>query len=268
MELTVIVPAYNEGQRILRNLLQTADVLRSFSTSWELIAVDDGSTDDTYTEATRAKAHIPELRILSYPKNRGKGYALSRGSIEARGGVVAFLDADLEIDPSQLPALLRILNQRPVELVIGSKKHPESRNAFPFIRRVLSECYALLVKCLFRLPVQDTQSGLKVFRRQALLDALPQVESASFAFDLDLLVQIHRKGYRIAEAPVSIRFLRPSSRVTFHDIWRIWSETVRLFYRLRAPARSRRCGMRQAAESDKSRDTFTEVDTKKVSVGP
>jgi glycosyltransferase involved in cell wall biosynthesis len=267
MELTVIIPAYNEGKRIFHNLLQTADVLRSFSTSWELITVDDGSTDDTYTEATKAAAQIPELRVLTYPKNRGKGFALRQGSREARGEVVAFLDADLDIDPSQLPALLNILNQRGVDLVIGSKKHPESRNAVPLIRRLLSKCYALLVKCLFHLPVQDTQTGLKVFRRQALWDVLPAIESRSFAFDLDLLVHIHRKGYRVAEAPVSIRFLRPSSRVTVYDIWRIWSETIRLFYRLHAPGRSRSVCERHSAGPDDNQAP-AEVDAKRVGAGP
>lgn len=268
MELTVIIPAYNEGKAIFQNLLQTAEVVRSFSASWELIAVDDGSTDETYAEATKAAARIPELRVLSYRKNRGKGFALRRGFNEARGEVVAFLDADLEIHPSQLPGLLRLLDQRAVDLVIGSKKHPESSNAFPFIRRVLSECYALLVKVLFRLPVQDTQTGLKVFRRRALLDVLPAVESGSFAFDLDLLVQIHRKGYRVAEAPVSIRFLRPASRVTLLDMWRIWSETILLFYRLHAPARSRGWNARHTAEPDERIETSTEGETKKASVGP
>ena len=248
MQLSVVVPAYNEGDRILENLLEIAGTLASFSTSWEIVVVDDGSTDATREAAGRAREHIPGLRVLSYPRNRGKGFALRHGADHARGDCIVFLDADLELHPKQLPVLLEILNRHDADFVIGSKRHPGSADpapaqAFPWSRRVLSELYCLLVRLMFRLPVSDTQAGMKLFRRQVLSDVLPAVRTTRFAFDLDVLVHAHRAGYRVAEAPVAARFLRRSSRLTLRDVWRIWADTLAVYCRVQLawrPPRAKR----------------------------
>jgi dolichol-phosphate mannosyltransferase len=237
MQLSVVVPAYNEGERILENLLEIAGTLASFSTSWEIVVVDDGSRDATGASARRARERIRNLRVLSYPRNRGKGAALRHGAAHARGDFVVFLDADLELHPKQLPVFLEIQARERADLVVGSKRHPESTapdgaEAFPWSRRVLSGVYGRLVMCLFRLPVRDTQAGMKLLRREVLVDLLPAVRTAGFAFDLDLLVRAHQAGYRLAEAPVAARFLRASSRLTLRDVLRIWVDTVALYRRV------------------------------------
>lgn len=235
MQLTVIVPAFNEGTRIFENLREIADSIASFSASWELILVDDGSTDETRSQSVKAQAHIPELQVLSYPANRGKGIALRTGALAARGEFVVFLDADLELHPTQIPVLLRALHRTGADLVVGAKRYDDPRHAVPRMRKVLSRGYSALVRLLFRLPVRDTQSGLKLCRRQVLRDALPAVQCSGFAFDLDLLVQAQRKGYRLAETPVAARFLRASSRLTLADALRIWTDTLKLYRRPRTP---------------------------------
>ena len=254
MQLSVVVPAYNEGDRIFENLLEVAETLASCSTSWEIVLVDDGSRDATPAEAVKAQALIPGIRVLSYPRNRGKGYALRHGAGHARGDLVAFLDADLELDPSYLPVLLEVLKRRGADLVVGSKRHPQSNppaasQAFPLSRRIMSALYFLLVKLMFRLPVRDTQAGLKVFRRQVLQDVLPAVRTTRFAFDLDVLVHVHKAGYRMAEAPVAVRFLRTSSRLGLGDVFRIWADTLKLFYRVQLAWRPLR--MKRAVSSER-----------------
>jgi glycosyltransferase involved in cell wall biosynthesis len=239
VQLTVIVPAFNEGTRIFQNLREIADAVASFSPSWEIILVDDGSTDHTRAESARAQADIHEIRVLSYPGNRGKGSALRTGASEARGEFVVFLDADLELHPKQIPALLRALQETGADLVVGAKRYDDPGHAVPPLRKVLSRVYSSLVRLLFRLPVRDTQSGLKLFRRDVLNELLPAVHCSGFAFDLDLLVQAHRRGYRMAETPVAARFLRVSSRLTLSDALRIWVDTLRLYCRARAPQRLR-----------------------------
>lgn len=228
MELSVIMPAFNEAERVAVTLAETAGVLRACSPAWELILVDDGSEDDTYGEARRAQRSIPELSVLRYVVNRGKGCALRLGAAAARGDLVAFLDADLELHPSQLPLLLGVLRDAQADVVVGSKRRPGARVGFPAVRRVLSESYLRLVDALFGLPVRDTQTGLKVFRRAALLDALRHVGGERFVFDLELLLELRRKGYRMAEAPVVARFVRTSSRLTPADIWGMWAGTLEL----------------------------------------
>ncbi len=233
VELTVVVPAFNEGRRMFGNLREIADSLLSFSASWEIILVDDGSTDGTCAEAINAQAYIPQLRVLSYRPNRGKGFALRHGASEALGDLVVFLDADLELHPEQVPVLLQSIQREDADVVVGSKRHTDSGVAFPLRRRILSQGYSLLVHFLFHLPVRETQVGLKLFRRQVLRDALPAVTCTRFAFDLDLLVQAHRMGYRLAEVPVAVRFLRASSRLTVGDVARIFVDTLRLYCRPR-----------------------------------
>lgn len=240
MQLSVVVPAYNEGDHIFGNLHEIAGTVSSFSPSWEIILVDDGSRDATHAEAVRAQASIPHLRVLAYPRNRGKGFALRCGAAQARGDLVAFLDADLELHPRQLPVLLEVLAREGADLVVGSKRHPASTHpatsqAFPRSRRVLSALYFLLVTLMFHLPVRDTQAGLKLFRRPVLADVLPAVRTNRFAFDLDVLVHAHRAGYRVAEAPVTARFLRPASRLRLPDMLRMWTDTLALYCRAHIP---------------------------------
>ncbi len=235
MQISVVVPAYNEGERIFENLLEIAGTLASFSASWEIVVVDDGSRDGTGAAARRARARIRNLRGLSYPRNRGKGFALRHGAARASGDFVVFLDADLELHPKQLPVFFEIQAREGADLVVGSKKHaesaaPDTAQAFPWSRRVLSALYGRLVAFMFRLPVRDTQAGMKLFRREVLSDVLPVVRTARFAFDLDLLVHAHRAGYRVAEAPVAARFLRTSSRLTLRDVLRIWADTIALYH--------------------------------------
>lgn len=232
--LSVIVPAFNEGDRLFENLLLTATSLRGLTPSFEIVVVDDGSTDDTSSEAMRAAAQIGSVRVVTYEGNRGKGFALSRGVAESRGDLVAFLDADLELHPDQLGVLLEVLTHTHADLVIASKKLARSRYEFPIVRRILSELYLLCIRVLFRLPVSDTQTGMKLFRREVLRRALPAVRSTTFAFDLDLLVNVHRLGFRIAEAPVTVKFLRKASRLTVRDVWRIGTDTLRLYSRVQA----------------------------------
>lgn len=253
MQLSVVVPAYNEGERILENLLEIAGTLASFSTSWEIVIVDDGSRDATGAAARRAQARIRNLRVLSYPRNRGKGFALRHGAAHARGDFIVFLDADLELHPKQLPVFFEIQAREGADLVVGSKRHPESTapdaaQAFPWSRRIMSDVYCRLVTFMFRLPVRDTQAGMKLFRRKVLVDVLPAVQTARFAFDLDLLVRAHQAGYRAAEAPVAARFLRPTSRLTLRDVLRIWVDTVRLYRHVHMTWRPQRAKRAVAVE--------------------
>jgi glycosyltransferase involved in cell wall biosynthesis len=226
----VIVPAYNEGRQIYENI---QEFLRAFATlghDFELIVVDDGSTDDTYKEALRAASD--RVRVLTYPENRGKGYALRRGVGEATGELVTFIDADLDLHPCQTEVLLRHMEDG-VDVVLGCKRHPQSRLNYPLKRRFLSAAYHQLTRLLFGLKVCDTQTGLKLFRREVLLSVLPRVTVNGYAFDLDLLVSTQDLGYRISEAPVVLDYQFNGSGIGLGAIWQIFKDTMKIFYRER-----------------------------------
>ncbi|NQU10590.1 glycosyltransferase family 2 protein [bacterium] len=226
------MPIYNEGAVIRGNLRRTATVLRPLG-PFEMIAANDGSTDSTREELDRAAAEIPELRALHLP-HRGKGEALRQGTQAAGGDWVIFLDADLDLPPEQITLFLALQRTHQADAVIGSKMHPDSNIDYPPLRRLYSWGYYRLVRCLFGLPVRDTQTGLKLVRRDLLVQALERTELTGFAFDLELLVHLVRLGARMAEAPVVVNHsLKFGSKVGFRAIAGIARDTLRTWRNVR-----------------------------------
>lgn len=226
-KVSVVVPAYNEGRNIYRNIVEFTETFARLQLDYELIIVDDGSGDDTYQEASKAASE--RVKVLHYPENRGKGYALKYGVAHATGELVTFLDADMDIHPAQTSVLLEYIEGN--DIVIGCKRHPLSRVKYPLTRRFLSACYHLMVRLLFRLRLSDTQTGIKLFRREALAAALPKVTVNGYAFDLDLLVNANNMGFRIAEAPIVLDYQFNGSGINLTTIWQIFKDTMTIFYR-------------------------------------
>jgi glycosyltransferase involved in cell wall biosynthesis len=231
MDLSVIVPAYREGPRIYNNLLKLLAELDQMRIDYEVIVVSDGNTDETVTEAERVGS--PRVKVLSYAANRGKGYALGYGVNHAAGRLVTFIDADMELDPRDIGPFVELMENAQADIVIGSKRHPQSKVRYPAFRRFESFAYQVLIRVLFNLNVRDTQTGHKLFRRQVLADVVPLLAVKRFAFDLELLVVAQHIGYRrVVEAPIRLDFqfnstVRPSS--VFSILW----DTAAIFYRLR-----------------------------------
>jgi glycosyltransferase involved in cell wall biosynthesis len=230
--LSVLMPAYNEGGEIVENLLRVRDVVRETG-NFEIVVVDDGSTDNTASELERARSLIPELKAVILKKNVGKGHALKTGFESTTGDLVFFLDADLDLPPEQMEVLWATMCRENSEVVIGSKRHPQSANDYPIQRRIMSAAYFFLVKIMFGLPIHDTQTGIKLFRREVLAKCFPKMLVKSFAYDLELLMLAHHYGYVIAEAPVVVKFHYKLGGIGVQSAWDIWWDTMALFYRLR-----------------------------------
>jgi dolichyl-phosphate beta-glucosyltransferase len=227
--LTVIIPAYNEQQRLPQHLGHVLAYLREHYPAFELIVVDDGSRDDTAAAVGAVFAHEPRARVLAYQPNRGKGYAIRRGMQASRGERVVFLDADLSTPIEEIPRALAQLEQ--ADIVIGSRDLPSSNVQVPqpLFRRLASEIFRWarnLTLGLWR--IADTQCGFKAYRgplaRQ--LFALAQIDR--FMFDVEILYLADRAGLRIVEMPVHWED-RAGSKVRFwqglrdmvRDLWRI-----------------------------------------------
>lgn len=229
-EVSVIVPAYREGPRIYGNLKHLLRELDSTGLDYEVIVVSDGNTDDTVSEAQRVGS--PRVRVLAYPANEGKGFALMHGAAEASGELIAFIDADMELDPDGVGRLVGIQREGGWDVVVGSKRHPESVVAYPFLRRAQSWTYQQLIRVLFRLDVKDTQTGLKVFRGDLLRQVVPLLAVKRFAFDLELLVVARKLGYtKIVEAPIKLDYrfeTTTSPTAAYRALW----DTAAIFYRL------------------------------------
>lgn len=232
-KLSVVMPAYNESEYIERNVIETVEILNRLGYIFEVIVVDDGSNDNTYMEALKSRARHPEtIRVVRYDCNQGKGNALMCGTAHATGDYVVFLDADMDLHPGQLPVLFEILNATGADIVIGSKRHPLSNVNYPGLRRLYSAVYYAMVHIMFALPVRDTQTGLKIFKTEVLHRVFPKLLVKRFAFDLEMLTNAHRLGYTIAEAPVTLHFRRDFGRIHFGDVYRIFLDTLAIFYRM------------------------------------
>jgi glycosyltransferase involved in cell wall biosynthesis len=232
--LSVVMPAYNEASHIVANMRETIDTLLDFCPSFEIVVVDDGSPDGTYLRAVEALADMDDnIRVVRYHRNAGKGNALICGFNHTRGDIVAFLDADMDLHPKQIRGMLEIMERNAADVVIGSKWHRDSKINYPFVRRLWSIGYYSLVRLLFGLPLRDTQTGLKIYRAEVLRRVFPRILAKRYAFDVEVLVNAHRLGYKIADAPVTLQFTRSSGRVSLGDVWTVFLDTLAIFYRSR-----------------------------------
>ncbi|MBI1911188.1 MAG: glycosyltransferase family 2 protein [Deltaproteobacteria bacterium] len=233
-KISVIMPAYNESGHIYKNIKETCKVFDKTKCDFEVIVVDDGSTDDTFKEASKAAEEIEKVKVVHYSLNNGKGNALKEGFKNSTGDYVVFLDSDLDLHPSQLHTLFRVMRNNRADVVIGSKHHPKSQLEYPLVRKIISRVYALFLKVLFNLPLRDTQTGLKVFNYEVLTRVFPKVLCKRFAYDLELLVNASRLGYKVTEAPVVLNFRRPRKwgRIGFGDLYSTGMDTLAIFYRM------------------------------------
>ncbi len=232
-KVSIIMPTYNEAERIVSSIEETAKTFEEFGCRWELIVIDDCSSDGTYSKAQELIKKYPEhLIVKKIPINLGKGRGLKKALRYISGDYTVFLDADMDLHPVQIQALFDIMKLDNVDIVIGSKLHPNSIVKYPLQRKIISFIYYLLVKLLFDLPCHDTQTGLKLFKTEVLRKVLPRVLVKRFAFDLEVLVNAHHLGYRIAEAPIVLKPQRKYGRIGLGQMFVTGWDTIAVFYRM------------------------------------
>lgn len=227
----MLAPAYNEEQHIRQFIEETGAVMDGLGLDYEIIIIDDGSTDKT-TEIVQQMSMNPHLELVSYTRNMGKGYAIKRGFTHATGDLVLLLDTDMDISPRQIVSYIRAIELG--DIVLASKWHPGSRTEMPLTRRILSHAFNAMVTLLTGLRVSDTQSGMKAFRRSVLESVLPKLAIKRFAFDVELLTVANLRGFSIVEYPIKIKMgghTMPGPLIRM--IWTMFMEILGITYRLR-----------------------------------
>lgn len=228
------MPAFNLEARIASNIEHVRAFLALSGIPFEIVPVDDGSSDKTAKILqTVAEAHSAVIRPVLIERNSGKGNALRQGLAASAGTHILLLDGDLDLDPVMLPTFFDIMLESGADIVIGSKRHPKSLIDYPWRRRLASATYYGIVKLLIGLPVSDTQTGMKLFRREALQWSFDRMLVKQFAFDLELLAIAYARGYRIAEAPIRMSFGDKKGCLTWQNTRQVMIDTLAVFYRLR-----------------------------------
>ena len=237
--LSVVLPVFNLAETIVANLRATAALFAAHGVRAELVPVDDGSTDGTRAALAGAAAALAEfeptvvLRPVLLERNGGKGAALRAGFDASTGAYVMLLDGDLDIHPKQTPYFFEAMARQGADVVIGSKRHPRSVVQYPWHRRIVSWVYFTLVRLFVGLPITDTQTGMKLFKRAVLGEALARMLVKTYAFDLELLAIAHQRGAKIAEAPVRIKFGSKFGALKAHTVKTMALDSLAVFYRLK-----------------------------------
>jgi glycosyltransferase involved in cell wall biosynthesis len=201
-DLSIVIPSYNEELRLPATLEQIAAFLPSLGGETEILVIDDGSKDRTAEVAESFLNRLPLLRIIPNDTNRGKGFSVRHGMIEARGRNVLFTDADLSAPIEEAPKLLDAL--KTYDVAIGSRALDRSLITVheSRFREFAGIIFNAIVRMILRLPFVDTQCGFKAFRREPCRIIFEQQRIERFGFDPELLYLARRHGLRAVEIPV------------------------------------------------------------------
>ncbi len=199
MNISVVIPAYNEEKRIKDSLLKILRYLKKKRYSFEIIFVDDGSTDNTVKIVRSINSNI---RILKNKKNYGKGYSVKKGMKNAVYNLILFTDADLATPIEELDKLIKPINEG-YDIAIASRNLPMSDLVVkqPFYRQILGKGFPLIVNFFFNLGIKDTQCGFKLFKAKAAKKIIRLQKNWGFSFDVELLYIAKKQGMRIKEVP-------------------------------------------------------------------
>jgi dolichyl-phosphate beta-glucosyltransferase len=200
--LSVVVPAFNEAERLPKMLQATLAYLKQRKFSYEVIVVDDGSTDKTSEVAML----FSDVQVVKLARNQGKGAAVKTGVLHSLGEQILMVDADAATEISDLEKLQLVMDQKMTSVVFGSRAHLEASDAVArrsALRNFLMKCFHLCVSLFVGSNVQDTQCGFKLFKRQAAQLLFPSLHLCRWAFDIELVELCRRLNFRISEVPVN-----------------------------------------------------------------
>ena len=200
MDLSLIIPCYNEGPYLTDNLNSIYTLLATMNLSFEMIIIEDTSTNDTLQRVREFAKERPHVQLFAHEINRGRGYTVSEGIRKATGRVVGFIDVDLEVDcHNMIPFIFKVMEG--YDVVTGFRIY-KIRWWDP--RWILSKGYFLLAKllCHWHTPFNDTEAGFKFFNREKILPVIAEVEDNHWFWDTEVMVRSFYHGLKMAEVPV------------------------------------------------------------------
>jgi dolichol-phosphate mannosyltransferase len=232
LNLSIIIPVFNQQRKIAYSIKRIKQAVELWFSNYELIIVNDGSTDNTLTFLKGIAVTDEHIRIISYTPNRGKGYAVRQGVLNSQGDVVIFLDGDLDIPPDSVKEYVERLSTS--DLVIASKRHPESNVTIPRSRAFLTRAFHLLIRAATNIPQKDTQAGFKVGNGDTMRAIFRNISTNRYAFDVELLTIASILHLKVQEMPVMMKIDR---RFSTKEIINMFVDVARISYRYRIARR-------------------------------
>ncbi|MFA7208842.1 MAG: glycosyltransferase [Parcubacteria group bacterium] len=217
-QISVVIPCFNEGETIHRNIEKINSYLKNSFRIFEIIAVNDGSTDDTLDELKRARRDF-SIEIIDNSTNAGKGKAVRDGIMRSRYGLVMFLDADLAIPIEELEKFAMAISQG-CDIAIASRFVPGLKVLTPVLwyRKIMERAFRMLRKIIHNSwKIEDTQCGFKVFRRDVAQKIFSRATVNRFAFDAEIIFIAKKLGYAIKELPITLQNPRTTHIRIFFD---------------------------------------------------
>jgi dolichol-phosphate mannosyltransferase len=228
LSISLIIPVFNQARKISYSIEKIKQAVELSFANYELIVVNDGSTDNTLTILRDIAMTDEHVRVISYTPNRGKGYAVRQGVLDSQGDAVILLDGDLDISPDLIKDYVERLSTS--DLVIASKKHPESNVKIPRSRVFLSRVFNLLIKVAIGIAQTDTQAGFKVGKGDIMRKIFRNISINRYAFDVEFLAIASILHLKIQEMPVIMNIDR---RFKIKEIVNMFLDVTRIWYRYR-----------------------------------
>jgi len=229
-KLSVVVPCFCEGKTIFENLKKIEQYLRNNFSDYELIAVNDGSSDNTSEELSRAASQIPKILVIDNKINMGKGKVVRDGVLKSAGDVIMFLDADLAMPIEDVGKFI-VEIKNGYALAIASRFVPGLKVMKPVLwyRKIMEKIFRIIRMIIINnYTVKDTQCGFKVFSRKAALEIFPLTKINRFAFDAEIIFIAQKRGYRIKELPIVLQNPATSSIRIFRDSFNMFCDLFKI----------------------------------------
>jgi glycosyltransferase involved in cell wall biosynthesis len=228
VELSFVIPAFNEENSIEYALLTIDELAKDYVSPYEIVVVDDGSEDKTFSNATKYANRNGHVKVITYPTNLGKGYAVKTGFMQATGEVVVFADSDMDIDLDIIPKYVNALKH--ADIAIASKWHPYSSANLSISRKILSHGFNILARIFTGAKIKDTQVGLKVMKKNVFNDIFKKLCVKRYAFDVELLTLAKFYGLKVVEMPVK---LKVNNIFKLNELVKMFLDLIGIAYRLR-----------------------------------
>ena len=229
VEVSIVLPAYNEAKRIENTVERTAAALREISSSFEIIIAEDGSKDGTDRICESLARKYDFVKHLHSNERQGRGRALNRAFRSSRGDILGYIDVDLATDMRHLLELIQSIRDG-YDFVTGSRMLPQSNVKRPFKRGFASKGFNFLTRLMLGSKLYDHQCGFKSFRRDALFALMDKIKDTHWFWDTELFVRAQRAGYKIKEFPVEWKQGGTTKVNLVKDVFGMGSQIFRLWY--------------------------------------